>query len=183
MEKQRKSKDNLKSYILIALFSAIIAVSAFIAIPSPVPFTLQTLGIFCALTILGGKRGLLSVILYIFLGIIGLPVFAGFSGGIGHISGATGGYILGFIITALVYGIITHFGGISSKTKAVGLISGLLACYFFGTIWYSAVYLRDLSLESFISSLVICVVPFIIPDSIKIAIAIFISRKLSALKI
>lgn len=183
MENNRKSKNNLKNCILIALFSAIIAVCAFITIPSPVPLTLQTLGIFCALTISGGKRGLLSVILYIFLGIIGLPVFAGFSGGIGHIAGATGGYISGFIFTALVYGIITHIFGDSPKIKAVGLISGLLACYCFGTIWYTAVYLRNMSLESFISSLVICVVPFIIPDLIKIAVAILISRKLSALKI
>ena len=177
-----ETKNNLKSYILIALFSAIIAVSAFITIPSPVPFTLQALGVFCALTILGGKRGLLSIILYIFLGIIGLPVFAGFSGGLGHLMGATGGYILGFIFTAFIYCFATRFGS-SSKIKAVGLISGLIACYLFGTLWYTIIYLKDTSLHSFYSSLVICVVPFIVPDVIKIAVAILINRKLTAIKI
>ena len=177
-----ETKNNLKNYILIALFSAIIAVCAFITIPSPVPFTFQALGVFCALTVLGGKRGLLSIILYIFLGIIGLPVFAGFSGGLGHLMGVTGGYILGFIFTALIYCFATHFGS-SSKTKAVGLISGLVACYIFGTLWYTILYLKEFSLQSFMSALLVCVVPFIIPDLIKIAVAILISNKLSAFKI
>ena len=177
-----ETKNKLKGYILIALFSAIIAVSAFITIPSPIPFTLQALGVFCALTILGGKRGLLSIILYIFLGIIGLPVFAGFSGGLGHLMGATGGYILGFIFTAFIYCFATRFGS-SSKIKAVGLISGLIACYVFGTLWYTILYLKEFSLQSFMSALLVCVVPFVIPDLIKIAVAILISNKLSAFKV
>ena len=181
MKKSLNSKEKLKSYILVALFSALICVSSFITIPSPVPFTLQTLAIFCSLTILGGKHGLLSVILYIFLGIIGLPVFSGFSGGLGHLSGATGGYITGFIFTALVYYFVTRASGSSAKAQAVGLVSGLIACYFFGTLWYTAVYLENLSLHSFFSSLIICVVPFIVPDATKIAVAILIGRKLSAI--
>ena len=183
MDKSKHSKEKLKSYILIALFSALICVSSFICIPAPVPFTLQTLAIFCSLTILGGKKGLLSIILYIFSGIIGLPVFSGFSGGLGHLLGATGGYVFGFIFTALVYSVITHFFGSTVKAQAVGLICGLLACYISGTLWYTTIHLKCLSLEGFLSSLLICVVPFIIPDLIKIAVAIFIGGKLSALKI
>ncbi len=177
----KEARNNLKSYILIALFSAIIAVSAFITIPSPVPFTLQALGVFCSLTVLGGKRGLLSIFLYIFLGIIGLPVFAGFSGGLGHLMGATGGYILGFILTALIYCFATHFSS-SSKAKAVGLVLGLIACYIFGTLWYTLLYLKEFNLQSFMNALLICVVPFIVPDLIKISVAILISNKLSAFK-
>lgn len=180
MDKSKHSKEKLKSYILIALFSALICVSSFICIPAPVPFTLQTLAIFCSLTILGGKKGLLSIILYIFSGIIGLPVFSGFSGGLGHLLGATGGYISGFILTALLYRIITKLFGSSAKAKAVGLILGLTACYLFGTLWYTIVYVENTSPQSFLSALTVCVVPFIVPDAIKIAVAILISHKLSA---
>ena len=183
MKKTDKSKDVLKGYILVSLFSALICVSSFITIPSPVPFTMQALSIFCALTILGEKKGTLCIILYIFLGMIGLPVFSGFSGGLGHLLGATGGYVFGFIFTALVYSVITHFFGSTVKTQAVGLICGLLACYISGTLWYTTIHLKCLSLEGFLSSLLICVVPFINPDLIKIAVAIFIGCKLSALKI
>lgn len=182
MNGKEKTKISLKDYILISFFSAIIAVASFITIPSPVPFTLQTLAIFSALTVLGGKRGIISVILYIFLGIIGLPVFSGFSGGLGALTGATGGYIFGFIFTALIYHIITKALGNSTKIKAVGLILGLLGCYITGTIWYCAIYLNSLSVEGILSALAICVAPFIIPDLIKIAVAILIGNKLSAFK-
>lgn len=102
--------------------------------------------------------------------------------GIRHLLGATGGYVFGFIFTALVYSVITHSFGSTVKTQAVGLICGLLACYISGTLWYTTIHLTCLSLEGFLSSLLICVVPFIIPDLIKIAVAIFIGCKLSALK-
>lgn len=182
MKEKRFSREQLKSCVLVSIFSAIIAVSSFITIPSPIPFTLQTLAIFSALTILGGKRGVLSVILYIFLGIIGLPVFSGFSGGLGALTGATGGYIFGFIFTALIYHIITGTLGNSTKIKSVGLILGLLACYITGTLWYCAVYLNSLNFESILSAVAICVAPFIIPDLIKTAAAILIGNRLSAFK-
>lgn len=178
--KKSFSKEKIKNYILISLFTAIIAVASFITIPSPVPFTLQALAIFCSLTILGGKSGLLSVVLYIFLGIIGLPVFSNLSGGLGHLLGATGGYILGFIFTALIYYAVTKYFGTTTKTKTVGLGLGLLACYTVGTLWYAIVYLGDVSLKGISSTLAICVAPFIIPDIIKIAVAILIGNKLSA---
>ena len=180
MNEKSFSKEKLKNSVLISLFCAIIAVASFITIPSPVPFTLQALAIFCSLTVLGGKRGTISVILYIFLGIIGLPVFSGFSGGLGHLLGATGGYVLGFILTSLSYYIVTKCFGNSTKAKAVGLSLGLLACYATGTLWYVAIYLGEISIEAFLSALTICVVPFIIPDIIKIAVALLIGNKLSA---
>ncbi len=180
MKNKPFSKEKIKNSVLISLFCAIIAVASFITIPSPVPFTLQALAIFCSLTVLGGKRGLTAIILYIFLGIIGLPVFSGFSGGLGHLLGATGGYIFGFIFTALIYCAVTKCIGNSTKAKAVGLSSGLLACYATGTLWYTAVYLGEISLEGFLSALAVCVVPFVIPDIIKIAVAILIGSRLSA---
>ena len=85
----------------IALFAVLMAVCSWISIPSVVPFTLQTFGVFVAVSVLGGKRGTLAVVLYLLMGIVGLPVFAGFSGGLGILLGSTGGYIVGFVFTAL----------------------------------------------------------------------------------
>lgn len=178
-ESNNQLRNKTKDCILISLFTAIIAVSSFITIPSPVPFTLQTFAVFCSLSILGGKKGFLTIVLYIILGAIGLPVFSGFSGGIGHLLGATGGYILGFILTALVYFIITRLSLNSSWTKAVGLLTGLFACYAFGTFWYTSVYLKELTAQTFVSSLSICVLPFVIPDLIKIWVALLIDKKVS----
>ena len=172
------SKNSIKTYVLISLFTAIIAVCSFITVPAAVPFTLQTLGIFTALSVLGGKRGTVCTVLYILLGILGIPVFSGFSAGLGHLFGATGGYIIGFIFLSLCYLIITAVFGNKFTVKAVGLVSGLLVCYLFGTLWYMLVYLKTLNTDAFISTLSVCVLPFIIPDLIKIALALFIDRKI-----
>ena len=88
--------------VYIAVFAVIMAICSWISIPAAVPFTLQTFGVFIAVGILGGKRGTLSVLVFILLGAIGVPVFAGFSGGIGVLAGTTGGYIIGFLFSALV---------------------------------------------------------------------------------
>lgn len=172
------SKNRIKNYVLISLFTAIIAVCSFITIPSVIPFTLQTLGIFTSLTVLGGKRGTVCTILYIILGIVGIPVFSGFSAGLGHLSGATGGYILGFILLDLCYLFVTNLLGSSLKVKALGLASGLLICYIFGTFWYMLIFLKTTDIQSFFSTTTICVLPFIIPDSIKILLALLIDSKL-----
>lgn len=172
------SKNRIKTYVLISLFTAIIAVCSFITVPAAVPFTLQTLGIFTSLAVLGGKRGTVCTVLYIVSGLLGIPVFSGFSAGLGHLLGATGGYIIGFIFLSLCYLIITAVFGNKITVKAIGLFFGLLICYLFGTFWYMWVYLKALNTEAFISTLSVCVLPFIIPDLIKIALALFIDRKL-----
>ncbi len=177
--KKPPAKINIKDCILISLFSALIAVFSFISIPSPVPFTLQTAAIFICLTVLGGKKGTISIILYIFLGIIGLPVFNGFSGGVGHLFGATGGYILGFVPLALVYTLITKVFGNSFKSRIIGLSAGLTVCYAAGTLWFCCVYLRRLDLSTFATALVTCVLPFIIPDIIKIGFSALIGKRIT----
>ena len=105
------SSSSIRSLCQIALFAAIIAVCSQIQIPLTVPFTMQTFAVFSALAILGGKNGTISILIYIALGAIGIPVFAGFSGGIGVLFGTTGGYILGFLFSGLLYWLITHFLG------------------------------------------------------------------------
>ena len=178
----RFSNTKLKNTVLISLFTATIAVCSLITLPFPVPFTLQTLGLFSALLVLGGRNGTISTALYIAVGLVGLPVFSGFSAGIGHLMGATGGYVIGFLFTALAYWLITAIFGNKTIAKICGLGAGLVLCYASGVIWYSAVYLRDTSLSAIASALTVGVVPFIIPDIIKLTVAIFIDRKLQIIK-
>lgn len=176
-----RGKARLKNAVLISLFTTIIAVCSLITIPSPVPFTLQTLGIFCALSVLGGRNGTVTILLYTVLGLVGVPVFAGFSAGPGHLLGATGGYIIGFIFCALVYWLITKLLGNSPKATISGLSSGLITCYITGTLWYAFVYLGEISVKSLFSAIIVCIAPFIIPDIVKLIVAVLISRKLQAI--
>ena len=86
----------------IGIMAALMAVCSWISIPTAVPFTMQTFGVFFAVGALGGKRGTIAIAVYLLLGAAGLPVFAGFSGGIGALAGQTGGYLLGFILSAMI---------------------------------------------------------------------------------
>ena len=153
------SLNNLTELIITALFTALLAVSAQIIIPNAVPFTLQSLGVFLASAILGWKKGVLSVVIYIIIGAIGLPVFSGFQGGLGVLLGVTGGYILGFIPTAFIVGIMCEKMGRKKLVLVLSMIIGLIVCYILGTVWYS-VYTGI----SFLSALAICVVPFILSN-------------------
>ena len=172
------SSETLKKLVLTALFTAIIAVCAQIVIPSPVPFTMQTFGVFCALKILGGKRGTLAIILYIALGAAGLPVFAGFSAGFGVLFGLTGGYIAGFILIGVIYLIFARFCRTNAGKNAL-LFSGLLLCYLFGTLVFSYVSAKSGNSFSFRQGLAACVFPYILPDAAKLLLADIISKKVS----
>lgn len=98
------SHTKVLSLTYVALMAALMAVCAWITIPvGPVPFTMQTFAVFAALGLLGGKRGTLAVVVYLLLGLVGLPVFAGFSSGAAALLGPTGGFLLGFLASALVY--------------------------------------------------------------------------------
>ncbi len=171
-------KLKTKDLALCALFAALIAVCAWISIPATVPFTLQTFAIFAALGLLGGKRGTAAVAVYLLLGAIGVPVFAGFQGGIGALLGTTGGYLLGFLLTALIeWGMEARFG---SKTGVflLSAVLGMLVCYAFGTAWYLVVYARTKGAISLATALGWCVVPFLIPDAVKIALAVLLRGRL-----
>ena len=108
-----KSRKAILSLVYIALFVAIIAVCSWISIPTPilVPFTLQTFAVFVTAGLLGTKRGTTAVVVYMLLGIIGVPVFSQFRSGLGILLGNTGGYLIGFLFTALAVGIITKIFG------------------------------------------------------------------------
>lgn len=171
-------KLKTKDLALCALFAALIAVCAWISIPATVPFTLQTFAIFAALGLLGGKRGTVAVAVYLLLGAIGVPVFAGFQGGIGALLGTTGGYLLGFLLTALiVWGMEARFGS-KAGVFLLSAVLGMLVCYAFGTAWYLVVYARTKGAISLATALGWCVVPFLIPDAVKIALAVLLRGRL-----
>lgn len=177
------SNRKIKDIVLISLFSAIIVVCSFITIPAAIPFTLQTFAVFLCLNILGAKKGVISILIYIFLGVVGLPVFSGFNGGIGALLNVTGGYIIGFIFSALIFWVITSVFNKKSR-KIINLIAsfmGLIVCYIFGTLWYILLFIKNGEAINFISAFTICVLPFIIPDILKILISVTISEKINKL--
>ncbi|MCD7735702.1 MAG: biotin transporter BioY [Lachnospiraceae bacterium] len=164
--------------VYIAIFAALMAVCSWISIPTTVPFTLQTFGVFMAVGILGGKRGTLAVLVYILLGAIGLPVFAGFSGGIGTLLGTSGGYIIGFLFSALTMWLIEKTLGRSAFVQIFSMLIGLAVCYAFGTAWFMAVYTSRSGAVGLATVLGWCVFPFIIPDLLKTALAFVLSNRL-----
>jgi len=179
MATKEKSRLSVRDMALCGLFAAILAVSAWLTIPGPVPFTLQTFGIFAALGLLGGKRGTVSIVVYLILGAVGLPVFSGFRGGFGVLLGTTGGYIAGFLLSGLLYWGMTALLGGQLWVRLLAMVLGLLLCYAAGTAWFLVVYLQSTGPIGLGAVLAKCVVPFLIPDGCKLALAWLLSTRLS----
>ena len=118
------------------------------------------------------------ILIYIVLGAVGVPVFAGFTGGIGILFGTTGGYIIGFLFTGLLYWLITHFFGEKLPVMILALVLGLAVCYAFGTAWFMIVYAKNSGSVGLLTALGWCVFPFILPDCVKMALAILIGKRL-----
>ena len=164
----------------IALFAVLMAVCAWITVPLPKPlvqFTLQTFAMFMALTTLGGRRGLYAMVVYLLLGAVGVPVFSGFRGGLGVLLDTTGGYIIGFAAAALVYWLLTAKLGDSLPVKIAACVLGLAVCYAFGTAWFMVVYAQNSGPVGLMTALGWCVFPYIIPDLVKLALAVLLSRR------
>lgn len=172
-------KGSLYKMILCAVFAAVMAVCSWLTIPTTIPFTLQTLAVFCTLCILGGRFGTVSVIVYLLVGLAGVPVFAGFSGGVSAFLTPSGGYLIGFVFTALVYWAITAAFGDRTLVKIIALAAGLIVCYIFGTVWFMIFYSNTVETVGVFTALSWCVFPFLVPDAAKLAVAAVISRRLS----
>ena len=170
-----RKRLSTKDLVYTGIFVALIAVCSWISVPTTVPFTLQTFAVFMAVLVLGGKRGTLAVVVYILLGAVGVPVFANFTGGAGILLGMTGGYIIGFILTALIMWGMEKIAGGNTFLRIAGMLLGLLACYAAGTAWFIAVYARENGAVGVMTALGWCVFPFIIPDLVKIALAWLVS--------
>lgn len=155
----------LRKMIFCALFAAILCVLAPITLPiGPIPLSLATFIIYLAAALLGWRLGAVAVLVYILIGAIGLPVFSGFSGGFQKIAGVTGGYIVGYIPCALLTGFfVQKFKG-RVWSYPVGMVIGTILLYTLGTAWFCFQTGTGL-----LSALLICVVPFILGDAIKIA--------------
>ena len=165
----------------IALFAVLMAVCAWITVPLPKPlvqFTLQTFAMFMALTTLGGRRGLYAMVVYLLLGAVGVPVFSGFRGGLGVLLDTTGGYIIGFAAAALVYWLLTAKLGDSPPVKIAACVLGLAVCYAFGTAWFLVLYARTTGPIGVTTALSWCVLPYIVPDLLKLALAVVLSGRI-----
>ena len=180
MSSMEATRNKTKAYDMayIGIFAVLMAICSWISIPMTVPFTLQTFGVFMAVGVLDGKRGTLSVLIYILLGAIGVPVFAGFSGGIGVILSSTGVYIVGFLFSALVMWGIEKIWGKKPVVQIISMLIGLIVCYALGTIWFMIVYARQTGAVGLGTVLGWCVIPFIIPDLVKIDLAFLLSRRI-----
>ena len=164
-----------KDIAMVALMTVMICLCSWIniAIFTIVPFTMQTFAIYCSLLLLGGKRGTIAMLLYIFMGTVGLPVFSGVNAGFVALLVPTGGVILGFLLCTLLYWLLEKH-----MNHILLLALGTLVCYAFGTLWFVNVYSSGGSPVSVGAALMACVVPFIVPDAAKLALAAIISRRI-----
>ena len=170
--------NKTRDIVCMSVFTAMISICSWISIPASIPFTLQTMGVFTTVGLLGGKRGTLTVLTYILLGAIGIPVFAGLTGGVSVLLGTTGGYIIGFLLSALLMWGIEAIMGRNQIVLAFSMVAGLIVCYVFGTAWFMMIYTQHSGVIGLSTVLGLCVIPFIIPDLIKIGVALFLINRL-----
>ena len=170
--------NKTRDIVYMSVFTAMISICSWISIPASIPFTLQTMGVFTTVGLLGGKRGTLTVLTYILLGAIGVPVFAGLTGGVSVLLGTTGGYIIGFLLSALLMWGIETIMGRNQIVLAFSMVAGLIVCYVFGTAWFMLIYTQHSGVIGLSTVLGLCVIPFIIPDLIKIGVALFLTKRL-----
>lgn len=170
-----------KDLSYIAMGVALIAVCSWISVPLPVPITLQTFAICLITAVLGLRLGLWAVVVYILLGAAGLPVFSGFRSGIGTLLGTTGGYIIGFVFTALAVGLGVKRFGRKPPLLALFMAIGILLCYAFGTAWFVLVYTRTSGAIGVLTALSLCVFPYLLPDAVKILLAVPLTGRLHSL--
>ena len=173
--------------VLEGICAALIAVCSWISIPlGQIPFTLQTLAVFIVLMSIGGKRGLASIICYILLGAVGVPVFAGFRGGFAVLIGPTGGFLVAFIIVALIYWVLAdlvfaRFMTTYLKRLIFNILTAVICevfMYAVGVIWFMAVYNPESGKVGIITALSLCCFPYIIPDVVKLVAAALVSPKI-----
>lgn len=187
-EAPKRRRSAAYDIAVIAVSAALITICSWISIPvGPVPVTLQTLAVLAVLLTTGGRRGTIAVAVYLALGAIGAPVFSGFKGGPAAFAGPTGGFLIGFLAAALVYWLLEKlvFARLmtTQKKKIIfGFVNSLifeLIMYTVGVIWFMTVYAAQTGPVGLVTVLGWCVIPFIIPDLVKIAAAVIISSRAS----
>ena len=188
--KTTKNRAFIYDMVLISISAALITVCSWISIPlGPVPFTLQTLGILAVMLTTGGRRGTIAILVYLALGAVGVPVFAGFKGGIASFAGPTGGFLIGFLASALVYWLLEKLFlkklmTTPVKTWVFGMLAFLIfevIMYIVGVIWFMTVYAAQTGPVGLATVMGWCVIPFIIPDIVKMVVAVLIGERASKL--
>ena len=161
-------KSNLYNLTVTAVISALLAVIAPYSLPiGPVGITLCTLILYLAPYLLGWQHATLATFVYIMLGLIGLPVFTNFEGGLGKLAGPTGGYILGYIPLVLIAGLFIHFFPRQRVLQLLGMVLATAVLYTFGTAWFCV-----LTGKGLLPALSVCVIPFLPGDLAKIGFAL-----------
>lgn len=176
MQKREQKNIETRELTRMSLFTGLMCLCAWMSIPAPVPFTLQTFAVFLSVLCLGAKSSAIVIVLYLVLGSFGLPVFSAGMSGPGVLFGANGGYMLGWFFCPLMYWL---FGRASREIwKGAALFTGLILCYICGTLWYSFVY-GGFGEESVVSILAVCVFPFVLPDIAKLILAMMVYKRVS----
>ena len=178
---RNRIKNATKNMAYIAVFVALMAVCAWIAIPMPsgVSITLQVFAVFCALGFLDGRRGTIAIVCYLLLGLVGAPVFSNFNGGLGAFTMLSSGYLVGFVFTGLFYWIFTKILGNKIWVMAIAMVIGLIICYAFGTMWFVFLYGKQIQRIALGEALMLCVVPYIPFDIAKIVLALVLTKTLA----
>lgn len=169
----------LRSMVYASLFGSLTAIGALIIVPlQPVPFTLQTFFTALSGVLLGGRTGALSQVVYVILGCMGLPVFAGGKAGLGVLFGPTGGYLIGFILGAYIIGKIVEFWARAGIIWiALAILAGDLFIYSIGTLWLSII-----THFSLIKAFFVGVVPFVLPELLKLLTAAVLASRIKTLQ-
>ncbi|MBU3201375.1 biotin transporter BioY [Clostridium estertheticum] len=171
---ENTKKINIHHLTLIGVMAAVICILGPLSLPiGIVPISLTNLAIYFSVYVLGQKRGTLSYIVYLFIGLVGLPVFSGFSGGFTKLFGPTGGYLIGFIFMAFISGFFIDKFSNKIYMCFLGMILGTIVTYIFGTAWLA--YQLNMT---FNASLAVGVLPFIPGDIVKMVIALLIGPQI-----
>lgn len=169
--------NSLQSLVLAALFAALTAVGAFIAIPiGPVPIVLQNFFVMLMGLMLGPKWGLAGMGAYLLAGLLGLPVFAGGTAGIARFLGPTGGYLVGYLPSVALIGGLSRLGGQRRVVDALALIAGTLVLYLCGVSW-----LKLATGMAWSKTLAVGMLPFLPGDIAKIIAAVLMIQPLRGL--
>jgi biotin transport system substrate-specific component len=164
--------EQLRWTVLASLMAALTAVGAYIHIPiGPVPMVLSTLFVLLSGLLLGSRWGLISVGIYLLVGAMGIPVFAGGKGGFAHFFGPTGGYLLGYALSAWITGFISERSRGSMALDVVAILVGSLAVYWIGVPW-----LKIMMKMSWTKTFAVGMIPFLIGDAVKGAAAFILAR-------
>ncbi len=173
-----KNKIAVKNMIFISFGAVLLAIGGWITVPFAIPFTMQTFVLYLLLDLFGGRRGCISVLLYISLGLVGIPVFSGFNSGISALLGQTGGFIFGFLLVGCLYFVLDSILTRFAWARWVAPFVSLWLCYACGTLWYM-IYLGDTAGLGYCFS--VCVLPYIIPDYIKVILSMLLSKRLKGI--